>query len=271
MEELGRGAFGVVYRCIDHKDGSMVAVKVIRNRRRFTRQAEVERLVLLELGSVVVAVGAAGATQAAAKELCFVGLQQRQQEQEQKRLVTFVVDKKSDGGSDGCEVAGGGGGDGGIVAGGGGGDGGIAAGGDSGCGVSTIGKNPNSKSVSFAGATEGIAGSDERERRRQREIDSDTAVRKLLPQRIALAGSFGLGGYRSTPSSRVAHLTDVEEEEDLNGVVEERERQRRCAAAHCVTMLHAFLFRSHCCFVFPLHGLNLYEHLKVSDENFWKR
>lgn len=44
---LGAGSFGQVLRCVDHKTGRAVAVKVVRNRKRFHKQARVE-VALLE-------------------------------------------------------------------------------------------------------------------------------------------------------------------------------------------------------------------------------
>ena len=42
IDILGKGSFGQVVRCIDHKTGSLVAVKIIRNKKRFHQQALVE-------------------------------------------------------------------------------------------------------------------------------------------------------------------------------------------------------------------------------------
>jgi dual specificity tyrosine-phosphorylation-regulated kinase 2/3/4 len=46
LEPLGKGAFGRVLRCFDHKENRNVAVKIIRNARRFHKQAQVEVSVL---------------------------------------------------------------------------------------------------------------------------------------------------------------------------------------------------------------------------------
>lgn len=42
QSKLGKGAFGDVYQAIDHKTGVSVAVKIIRNERRFHHQGKVE-------------------------------------------------------------------------------------------------------------------------------------------------------------------------------------------------------------------------------------
>ena len=42
LDVLGKGSFGQVMRCIDHKTGGLVAVKIIRNRKRFHQQALIE-------------------------------------------------------------------------------------------------------------------------------------------------------------------------------------------------------------------------------------
>ena len=38
LGRLGRGSFGQVVRCLDHKIGTEVAVKIIRNKKRFHHQ-----------------------------------------------------------------------------------------------------------------------------------------------------------------------------------------------------------------------------------------
>ncbi|PNY25118.1 Dual specificity protein kinase pom1 [Tolypocladium capitatum] len=42
VDVLGKGSFGQVVRCIDHKLGVLVAIKIIRNKKRFHQQALVE-------------------------------------------------------------------------------------------------------------------------------------------------------------------------------------------------------------------------------------
>ena len=46
VDTLGKGAFGKVLKCYDHKESAQVAVKVIRNARRFHRQVQVELQIL---------------------------------------------------------------------------------------------------------------------------------------------------------------------------------------------------------------------------------
>ena len=49
IDILGKGSFGQVVRCIDHKTGKLVAVKIIRNKKRFHQQALVEVNILQKL------------------------------------------------------------------------------------------------------------------------------------------------------------------------------------------------------------------------------
>ncbi|RFU73910.1 cmgc dyrk dyrk2 kinase [Trichoderma arundinaceum] len=49
IDVLGKGSFGQVVRCIDHKLGVLVAVKIIRNKKRFHQQALVEVNILQKL------------------------------------------------------------------------------------------------------------------------------------------------------------------------------------------------------------------------------
>lgn len=49
VDVLGKGSFGQVVRCIDHKTGGLVAIKIIRNKKRFHQQALVEVDILKKL------------------------------------------------------------------------------------------------------------------------------------------------------------------------------------------------------------------------------
>ncbi|KAL9604054.1 MAG: hypothetical protein Q9219_000816 [cf. Caloplaca sp. 3 TL-2023] len=49
IDILGKGSFGQVVRCIDHKSGGLVAIKIIRNKKRFHQQALVEVDILQKL------------------------------------------------------------------------------------------------------------------------------------------------------------------------------------------------------------------------------
>ena len=49
VDVLGKGSFGQVVRCIDHKTGALVAIKIIRNKKRFHQQALVEVDILQKL------------------------------------------------------------------------------------------------------------------------------------------------------------------------------------------------------------------------------
>jgi dual specificity tyrosine-phosphorylation-regulated kinase 2/3/4 len=49
MDTLGKGSFGQVLRCKDHRTGESVAIKIIRNKKRFHHQALVEVKILNNL------------------------------------------------------------------------------------------------------------------------------------------------------------------------------------------------------------------------------
>jgi serine/threonine protein kinase len=48
---LGQGSFGQVLKCVDHGTGTAVALKIIRNKHRFQRQAQVEASILSTLSN----------------------------------------------------------------------------------------------------------------------------------------------------------------------------------------------------------------------------
>ena len=49
IDTLGKGSFGQVLQCLDHKTGNSVAIKIIRNKKRFHHQALVEVKILERL------------------------------------------------------------------------------------------------------------------------------------------------------------------------------------------------------------------------------
>lgn len=49
VDLLGKGSFGQVVRCVDHKTGGLEAIKIIRNKKRFHQQALVEVNILQKL------------------------------------------------------------------------------------------------------------------------------------------------------------------------------------------------------------------------------
>lgn len=49
IAKLGSGSFGQVLKCFDHKHNELVAVKMIRNKKKFYHQASVEVKVLQTL------------------------------------------------------------------------------------------------------------------------------------------------------------------------------------------------------------------------------
>eukprot|EP00887_Chlorella_sp_A99_P003891 scaffold11.g3891.t1 len=49
LDVLGRGSFGQVLRCVDHASGQAVALKIIRNKKRFQKQAQIEANILAVL------------------------------------------------------------------------------------------------------------------------------------------------------------------------------------------------------------------------------
>ncbi len=46
LDVLGKGSFGQALKCFDHKRNVVVAIKVIRNKKRFHRQAVIEAKIL---------------------------------------------------------------------------------------------------------------------------------------------------------------------------------------------------------------------------------
>ena len=46
LDFLGKGSFGQALRCLDHKTGEIVAVKIIKNKERYQHQAGVELRIL---------------------------------------------------------------------------------------------------------------------------------------------------------------------------------------------------------------------------------
>ena len=49
IEFLGKGSFGQAVKCYDYKTNQSVAVKIIRNKKRFHHQAGVELKILMYL------------------------------------------------------------------------------------------------------------------------------------------------------------------------------------------------------------------------------
>ena len=49
IEFLGKGSFGQAIKCFDHKTQECVAIKLIRNKKRFQHQAGVELKILMHL------------------------------------------------------------------------------------------------------------------------------------------------------------------------------------------------------------------------------
>jgi hypothetical protein len=54
LDVLGKGSFGQVLKCLDHKTGESVAIKIIRNKKRFHAQALVEVKILQDLVAWVI-------------------------------------------------------------------------------------------------------------------------------------------------------------------------------------------------------------------------
>ena len=53
LSRLGKGSFGQVLKCRDHKTGDLCALKVIRNQKRFHKQALIEIKILEHLRAQV--------------------------------------------------------------------------------------------------------------------------------------------------------------------------------------------------------------------------
>lgn len=53
LQLLGNGSFGQVVKCFDHKTKGNIALKIIRNKRRFEKQGIVEVNVLTKLTAMV--------------------------------------------------------------------------------------------------------------------------------------------------------------------------------------------------------------------------
>lgn len=49
LEIMGKGSFGQVVKCFDHRTGNILAIKIIRNKKRFHAQALVEVKILEKL------------------------------------------------------------------------------------------------------------------------------------------------------------------------------------------------------------------------------
>ncbi|CAF0853512.1 unnamed protein product [Didymodactylos carnosus] len=49
LKIIGKGSFGLVVKCYDHKHGSQIALKIVRNEKRFHRQAQEEIRILEHL------------------------------------------------------------------------------------------------------------------------------------------------------------------------------------------------------------------------------